>query len=161
MTKLPKAKVNPTNTATILSISPIEDDYTALKEIFNLSHWKEYTDSEWVLHATPTLKSALPVIRNNQVGIVISERDLGPSTWKEVLAELVKLSNSPLLIVSSRSADEYLWAEALNLGAHDVLTKPFDAEEVVRVLTFACERWKNRPESQREWQPRATMVATV
>ena len=147
--KLPKPKVNPTNTATILSISPIKDDHDALKDIFNRSERMEHTDSDWVLHPTPSLKSALPVLRGHQVAIVISERDLGLSTWKEVLAELVRLPNSPLLIVSSRSADEYLWAEALNIGAHDVLAKPFDAEEVVRVLGFAWRRWKHGAEFQR------------
>jgi len=54
-----------------------------------------------------------------------------------VLAETLNLSDPPLLIVASRLADEYLWAEALNLGAYDVLAKPFDADEVVRVLRSA------------------------
>ena len=31
----------------------------------------------------------------------------------------------PLVIVASHLADDQLWAEALNLGAHDVLAKPF------------------------------------
>jgi len=44
------------------------------------------------------------------------------------------VTRPPLLIVTSRLADERLWAEVLNLGAHDVLAKPFNAEEVVRVL---------------------------
>ena len=56
---------------------------------------------------------------------------------------VVLLPTTPLVVVASRLADEYLWVEALNLGAHDVLTKPFDSTEVVRVLTTAwmrCEK---------------------
>jgi len=43
-------------------------------------------------------------------------------------------------IVSSRLADERLWAEVLNLGAFDLLLgSPFVAEEVVRVTQCASE----------------------
>ena len=51
------------------------------------------------------------------------------------------LPDPPVLIVTSRLADEYLWAEALNLGAYDVLVKPFDASEAVRVLDSAWRHW--------------------
>jgi FixJ family two-component response regulator len=54
------------------------------------------------------------------------------------------LPNSPLVIVISMHADEHLWAEALNLGAHDVLAKPLDAREVERVLQWAWVRWGAR-----------------
>ena len=43
----------------------------------------------------------------------------------------------PLLIVISQLADEHLWAEALNLGVYDVLAKPLDDIEIVRVLSLA------------------------
>jgi CheY-like chemotaxis protein len=49
-----------------------------------------------------------------------------------------------MLIVASRTADEYLWAEALNLGAYDVLSKPYRPAEVVRVLSMAWLQWMNR-----------------
>jgi len=47
------------------------------------------------------------------------------------------------LIVTCRLADEYLWAEALNVGAYDVLAKPFDAAEVNRVVSLAWLHWKD------------------
>ena len=39
--------------------------------------------------------------------------------------------------MTSRLADEHLWAEALNLGAYDLLAKPFDRMEAMRVLDAA------------------------
>jgi DNA-binding response OmpR family regulator len=42
--------------------------------------------------------------------------------------------------VTSRLADERLWAEVLSLGGYDVLMKPFDVSEVYRVIRLACER---------------------
>jgi FixJ family two-component response regulator len=32
----------------------------------------------------------------------------------------------------------------LNLGAYDVLAKPFHREELERVATSACQRWNDR-----------------
>jgi hypothetical protein len=43
--------------------------------------------------------------------------------------------------VGSRSADEFLWAEALNLGAYDVLARPFEPSEVMRTLSLAWLQW--------------------
>jgi hypothetical protein len=54
------------------------------------------------------------------------------------------LPHHPLLIVASRLADEYLWAEVLNLGGHDVLAKPFQGAEVQWVLESAWRIWTNR-----------------
>ena len=65
------------------------------------------------------------------------------ANWKDVLAELSNLPDAPLLIVASRLADESFWAEVLNLGAYDVLMKPFDATEVFRVVSLAWMNWKN------------------
>jgi DNA-binding response OmpR family regulator len=51
------------------------------------------------------------------------------------------MNDPPLLIVTSRLADDRLWTEALNLGAYDVIAKPFDRKEVDRVLNLAWARW--------------------
>ena len=50
------------------------------------------------------------------------------------------LSDPPSLIATLRLADERLWAEALNLGAFDVLAKPFDSTEAMRLLVQRGER---------------------
>jgi DNA-binding response OmpR family regulator len=47
------------------------------------------------------------------------------------------------LIVTSDLADDRLWAEALNLGAYDVLAKPFRAAEVFRTVSLAWRQWKD------------------
>jgi len=74
---------------------------------------------------------------------VICERDVPDTDWKQALTQLAELADSPLLIVTSRWADDYLWAEVLNLGGYDVLMKPFDQTEVVRVISLAWLNWKN------------------
>ena len=78
--------------------------------------------------------------------LVLCDRDLFPGSWKEILHGIKRMSNPPLLVVTSRLADEQLWAEALNLGAYDVLAKPFEVTEVNRVLSLAWLHWRRMHE---------------
>jgi DNA-binding response OmpR family regulator len=88
-----------------------------------------------------TLASGLAALRKRQFEVVVCERDLSPGSWKDVLDQVTILPDPPSLIVTSRLADERLWAEALNLGACDVLAKPFDSNEALRVIGAAWRAW--------------------
>ena len=46
----------------------------------------------------------------------------------------------PRLVVLASAANRTLWAEAINLGAYDVLAKPLDKTEVQQVVIRA---WKS------------------
>lgn len=74
---------------------------------------------------------------------MICERDLPDASWTDLLEQAAALPEPPYIIVTSRHADDRLWAEALNLGAYDVLAKPFDAGEVIRIVSLA---WLHRRE---------------
>jgi DNA-binding response OmpR family regulator len=127
-----------------LSVSPTLDDHTWLRQIFSKSGWARYTLSIWNLATCRTLESAMATLKRGSIPIVLCDADLGTGTWREILEESRQLSEPPLLIVTSRLADERLWAEALNLGAYDVLAKPFDENEVVRIVSLAWVHWKDR-----------------
>ena len=62
-----------------------------------------------------------------------------PGTWRDLLHVNDDAAGPPLMIVTSRLADEYLWAEVLNLGGYDVLAKPFHEENVRHVVASAGE----------------------
>jgi len=47
------------------------------------------------------------------------------------------MTHPPQLVVASRTADDRLWAEVLNIGGYDVLAQPFDSDEVSRVIAAA------------------------
>jgi len=119
----------------VLSVSPNEEDCASLERIFK---------SGWTVIASATVASALSVLREIPIPIVICDCDISSGTWREMLYHLSLLPNPPLLIVTSRLADERLWAEALNLGAWDVLAKPFEADEVIRIVSIACQHWQDR-----------------
>jgi DNA-binding response OmpR family regulator len=121
---------------TVLSVSPIRDDHDALERFLNRNNW--------IIQRASSLASGVAKLRQNPVPVVISERDLVPGTWREMLAEAARSPFPPFLVVTSRLADEHLWAEALNVGAYDVLAKPFDAAEVIRVIGLAWLHWKDQ-----------------
>jgi DNA-binding response OmpR family regulator len=79
---------------------------------------------------------------------------LAPGSWKDVLDQATILPDPPPLIVTSRLVDEHLWAEALNLGAFDVLAKPFDRTEAMRVVGAAWRAWCGPRLPARKERPR-------
>jgi len=120
---------------TALLVSPFSEDHKLLSQIF--------IDRGWTLRLTHTLGSALTVLRDWPIPVVIAERALPCGDWRDLFAALQVLPHHPLLVVTSRLADEYLWVEVLNLGGHDVLAKPFRAAEVQWVLESAWRIWAN------------------
>jgi DNA-binding response OmpR family regulator len=125
----------------VLSISPMEEDHFFLQDILN--HLPATGDPirGFTVNSCATLASGLAALRKRQFEVVVCERDLPPGSWKDVLEEVTILPDPPSLIVTSRLADERLWAEALNLGAFDVLAKPFDRTEAIRVVGAAWRAW--------------------
>ena len=108
MKKQPKTETNPTRTVTVLSVSPLAEDHSSLQAIFN--------HSKCELYRADCLASAQAVMSRREIGVVICECNLSPGTWVDML-EAARLSpKSPSLIVTSRLADDRLWAEALESG---------------------------------------------
>jgi DNA-binding response OmpR family regulator len=140
--------VHATEGISVLSISPVEEDHASLKRILNHSAGFGYTSFNWAIYPSGTLESASSVLRKKRISIVVCEQDLSPGTWKQVLTELLNLTERPLLIVTSRLADERLWSEVLNLGGWDLLAKPFNGDEVRRVLEIAWSHWRHDTEAQ-------------
>jgi hypothetical protein len=83
----------------------------------------------------------LAAMRRDRIAVLVAATDTGEQGWKDMLRDFASVAGAPFLIVASRHADNRLWAEVLNLGGYDVLSKPFYAAEVTRVISLACERW--------------------
>jgi DNA-binding NtrC family response regulator len=109
---------------TVLSLSPHDDDHLSLQAIVD--------HSTWMLLTSRDFGSATTLLQQHDVSVILCAQQLRPGTWIDVLDHISTLPNAPSLIVASKTADERLWAEALNLGAWDVLAKPFDRREVIR-----------------------------
>jgi len=123
--------------AQILLVSNRQEDHLILPGILDHPHW------EW--QHSHGCAEALELIRKRPFAVVICERDQTGGCWRDILRASSESAASPSLLVCSRLSDDSLWAEVLNLGGYDVLVKPFDSEEVLRVGFLAWHYWKRRP----------------
>ena len=117
---------------TLLIVGPVEDD-CGCDPVFD--------QFPWPAHRVRNCPEVALHMHSSHPCVVVCERDLVDGDWKDVLAVTASLPNPPPVIVTSRQADEHLWAEVLNLGGFDVLAKPLDKHEVNWVLNFAWEHW--------------------
>ncbi|GEM_PF-539917 len=115
-----------------LLVSPYRSDRIVLERIFGQQAWR--------LFAVKTIGSALSFLERRHVPLVFTESELPMADWKDLLLEIQECGHSPLLVVISRFADDYLWSEVLNRGGHDVLAKPLSESEVLWVATHAFSR---------------------
>ena len=146
MKKPPVSALQSSRIATVLAVDPVSEDHAALVEIFNNSRWDLCPDCRLKLRTTVSSSRAMDILRTTAIPIALCESDLQPGTWREFLDQMAPLREPPFLIVTSRLADEYLWAEALNLGIYDVLAKPYNPDEVTRVVSMAWLHWCERYE---------------
>ena len=126
------------NAVAVVAVIPNEDDRNTLRGLFR--------GSNWLLSFTGSIAETMRWLKASATPVVICDRDLPDGSWKELLASTQSLCRPPRLVVTSRFADERLWAEALNLGCHDVLPQPLDAGEMFRVLNFAWRTWHDERE---------------
>jgi len=72
--------------------------------------------------------------------VILTEAALPDGKWLDVLSLAGKCASDTEVIVTDPQADARFWAEALNLGAYDLLAQPFYEPEVRRILYNACSR---------------------
>src|ERR1700691_3050424 len=122
----------------VLLISPFDEDHQHLRDILKHSNWQQ--------HSARTQEEAFEFLRENVAPVVICESELPDSNWQDVLCRLGRMRCPPLLVVTSRMADDRLWSEVLNLGGYNVLAKPLNAKEGFHVAELAWMFWK------RQWE---------
>ncbi len=130
----------------VLAVLPDVEDRDRLSGI--ISHTK------WKLDFATTFEEARAALQAAETGAVVSECCLpGGFGWRDVLRLTEAIENAPPVIVTDRLADERLWAEVLNERGYDVLMKPFDCDEVFRVVSHAWRSWKDRNEHAARRKP--------
>ena len=84
-----------------------------------------------------SIQSARTKLNQGSYEVVLTEACLPDGKWLDVL-HVVRDSGQPAeVIVTDPRADAEFWAEALNLGAYDLLAQPFYEPEVRRILCNA------------------------
>ena len=92
------------------------------------------------LEHVPSLQHARTRLRRQEYDVILTEAALPDGKWLDVLHLVRECPRETEVIVTDPQADARFWAEALNLGAYDLLAQPFYEPEVRRILFNACSR---------------------
>jgi DNA-binding NtrC family response regulator len=111
----------------VLFVSPYLQDARSLAHML--------ADISLPLEHARCLKEASSKLETKGFDVILSEADLEDGDWKDALR--MARSAGAELVVTHPWADAAFWAEAINIGAYDVLAQPFQKTEVRRVLTGA------------------------
>jgi DNA-binding response OmpR family regulator len=121
--------MNAENRLSALLVGEYEGDRFLVLNVFKRFGWR--------LFEARDRRRAMKCLESNPVQVVIAKSDVPDWNWKGVLNDLRRLAQPPQLIVTSRTADESLWSEVLNIGGYDVIAQPFEEDEVERVVASA------------------------
>jgi DNA-binding NtrC family response regulator len=116
----------------ILFISGRHEDARHLSEMLHALPLK--------LEHVPSLEHARTRLRRQEYDVILTEAALPDGQWLDVLHLVREGPRETEVIVTDPQADARFWAEALNLGAYDLLAQPFYEPEVRRILYNACSR---------------------
>lgn len=122
------------STVTVLSVTPSVEAQNRLSHIFGHTNWK--------LETATTCYDALRRLREMHPAVVVCEHKLPDGGWQDLLNGVLSLPTPPNVIVTAPDADDVLWSDVLNRGGYDVLARPFDRAEVVRIISLAWMNWK-------------------
>ena len=98
-----------------------------------------------VLDHAENLQQARAQLQRKEYDVVLTEAALPDGDWLDALHLAREYPHDMEVIVTDPLADARFWAEALNLGAYDLLTQPFYEPEVRRILYNACSRLWHQP----------------
>jgi DNA-binding NtrC family response regulator len=92
------------------------------------------------LNHVDSLRQARAKLRDDEFELIFTEAHLPDGNWLDVLHLARDCPRDLQVVVTDATADARFWAEALNLGAYDLITQPFYEPEVRRILSNACSR---------------------
>ncbi len=100
-----------------------------------------------LLHSLPldldyaeNLQHACNLLNSNAYQVILTAAELSDGTWLDALEIAGRSADQMPVIVTDPQADARLWSEVLNRGGYDLLTQPFYAPEVRRILGNAVSR---------------------
>jgi DNA-binding NtrC family response regulator len=127
--------------ASVILASARGDDRVALREALE--------GTPFALETTLDLSATAAALAQASVPIVLYDRDLPGPGWQEAFEQLASVRKRMALILLSNVSDPYLSDEVAEHRGFDVLTRPFQRQEVLSLLLFARTHctvlWPSRP----------------
>lgn len=124
----------------LVAVTTNTSDEAALRQIAG--------ECGWNISIARSSSEAVKMLEQNPIPLVICDRDLPEENWREVLARIAGLPQPVCVLLASAVADEYLWNEVIQNHGYDVVTKPYQREDLMRAVTFAWS-WRGWAYRQR------------
>jgi DNA-binding NtrC family response regulator len=115
----------------VVVVSHDDQNRATLKRIFGENGWK--------IRERRAVSEFRQYLKPQWSGVIVTESCLPDGTWRDILALANAVCPDAQVVVTSRLADEQLWAEVLSRGAFDLLAQPLDQIEVLRVGASAWQ----------------------
>jgi len=121
----------------LLAITRGADEKAALARIA--------ADLQWKLSIAESADEAVQLLGDEPLPLVICDRDL-PGDWRQTVACIANRRDVLCVVLASSVIDDYLWDEVIKQRGYDVVSKPFEADQLRRAVTFAWswKRWYMR-----------------
>jgi len=113
----------------LVAITQKPDDSAALRQIAE--------DNRWRISIVESSDAAIASLNEQPTPLVICDRDLSAEDWRDVLAKIAALPQAVCVLLASRVVDDYLWRQVIRHHGYDVVSKPFQPEDLRRAVTFA------------------------
>jgi DNA-binding NtrC family response regulator len=126
----------------VLAVGACQEDWASMQMVFR--------EKAWNLHCVHNLADAVAFVQKHPAVVVVSDPVFTDGDWKHLLSHLIAEGHPSALVVVCRLADERLWSEVLHFGGYDLLLKPFDQGEVVRVIQLAWQHCNQPCSKQRQ-----------
>ena len=122
----------------LLAITRGEEEKAGLRRIT--------TDLRWKLSIAESADEALQLLGDEPLPLVICDRDLPGEDWRATVARIASRRDVLCVVLASSVVDDYLWDEVIQQRGYDVVSKPFEADQLRRAVTFAWswKRWYMR-----------------
>ncbi|MEX2261178.1 MAG: response regulator [Bryobacteraceae bacterium] len=117
----------------VLFISPFADDAKVISQMLQSQHV--------ALRHVRDVQHARLALETGPSDVVLTEAEIGDGSWLDVLRMIRETNPGAEVIVTHPFADARFWAEAINLGAYDIIAQPFYESEVQRIIGNACSRY--------------------
>jgi len=99
----------------------------------------------------PTCRQARQLLRTSPpIDVVITDVTLADGNWSDVLREVVEFGGDTHVVVHASSPDAILWSEVLWRGVYDMLTEPYQEQEVRNVIEGAVRAARELPQRTSE-----------
>jgi CheY-like chemotaxis protein len=126
----------------VLSVSTVPEDHDSLRRIL--------PDPNWRVTAAFSCQQAITHLCRDRMDVIVCNCQLADGSWRDILSYIAELTEPPVVVVTSSVAGADLRAQVRTLGGFEVLSQPFRAEEVSRVVIAA---WQNRAVAVQEPTP--------